>query len=342
MSRDNSMSEACLGCSGPVEQTGRGRPRKWCTGCRPSIQPRPRPPADPRSERPCAECGAMTLRMYCSQRCRDLSKRVPCAGDCGGLIHLGRGSLPAGQARCRPCRIAANHAARDYESIAERQRAQVRAANMSPCVNCGAASYGVRCRRCENTSRRGGVPISDTTPARKLLDARRADRDKLAPGIYTPYKRQQLRDRWKRQGKRCLYCGDAPAQTVDHVLPLALGGTNHEGNLAPACYECNRLKQDNLLSAWRYGVKVRRWRVPVEPRMPKPRPRRKQSWVQTALNMCAICGALHTRVRSKYCSGDCMWEANARRARDKYRLEQGLPVDASAPTKPSRRVRSAA
>jgi hypothetical protein len=127
------------------------------------------------------------------------------------------------------------------------------------------------------------------------------------------------------------------------VLPLALGGTNYEGNLAPACHDCNRSKLDNLLSAWRYGVKVRKWRVEVEPRIPTPRESRRKrvDGEQTALNLCPICSALYTH-RRKYCSDDCMWEANARAARDRFRLAQGLPVDRDAPTKPSRRVRHAA
>jgi len=32
--------------------------------------------------------------------------------------------------------------------------------------------------------------------------------------------------------------------TVDHVIPLALGGTNKPDNLALACFHCNRRKAD--------------------------------------------------------------------------------------------------
>lgn len=307
--------------------------------------------------RKCSMCdvampqGTHSSRKYCDDctgnraRERGRVKRGSCSS-CGKPVHKTRAKgdwQPPTQHVCRECRAGG----RDAEQIRADQRARVRAANMSPCADCGTSSYGARCRRCDITFRRGGQPIGDITgtTARKLLDARRADRDKLAPGIYTPTKRQQLRAKWIRQGKTCLYCGTAAVQEVDHVLPLSLGGTNHEGNLAPACHDCNRLKQDNLLSAWRYGVKVRRWRVPVAPRTPGSRePKRKKvAGEQTSLRLCTICGSMHTRGGlAKYCSDGCMQEANARAARDRYRARKGLPVDREAPTKPTKRYRRAA
>lgn len=39
---------------------------------------------------------------------------------------------------------------------------------------------------------------------------------------------------------RCTYCGDVGGPlVVDHVLPIALGGTNDEANLAASCTACN-------------------------------------------------------------------------------------------------------
>jgi 5-methylcytosine-specific restriction endonuclease McrA len=41
---------------------------------------------------------------------------------------------------------------------------------------------------------------------------------------------------------RCTYCGRQAPEVVlhvDHVLPVALGGTDDPGNLAPACESCN-------------------------------------------------------------------------------------------------------
>ena len=59
-----------------------------------------------------------------------------------------------------------------------------------------------------------------------------------------------------RDGFLCAYClrnlADAPAnqRTIDHVIPVKLGGTNHEDNLCLACKKCNDTKQDR--SAWEF------------------------------------------------------------------------------------------
>lgn len=44
---------------------------------------------------------------------------------------------------------------------------------------------------------------------------------------------------------RCAYCGKRPSQlTIDHVVPLAKGGTHTPENLVPACKACNSAKRD--------------------------------------------------------------------------------------------------
>lgn len=40
---------------------------------------------------------------------------------------------------------------------------------------------------------------------------------------------------------QCHYCGGR-ADTKDHYIPTALGGTSDLNNLVPACEECNRVK----------------------------------------------------------------------------------------------------
>ncbi len=46
----------------------------------------------------------------------------------------------------------------------------------------------------------------------------------------------------RRDGHRCRYCGltaEATALTVDHVVPVALGGGDEPSNLVTACKDCN-------------------------------------------------------------------------------------------------------
>lgn len=49
------------------------------------------------------------------------------------------------------------------------------------------------------------------------------------------------RDAWT-----CQYCGTrlftAAEATVDHIIPLSLGGGNEDSNLRAACHPCNKTK----------------------------------------------------------------------------------------------------
>jgi 5-methylcytosine-specific restriction endonuclease McrA len=67
-----------------------------------------------------------------------------------------------------------------------------------------------------------------------------------AVGFHTP---EQLAARISYYGNRCAYCG-AAYESVDHVIPLARGGSNWPANLRPACGFCNSSKADKLLSEW--------------------------------------------------------------------------------------------
>jgi 5-methylcytosine-specific restriction endonuclease McrA len=48
-------------------------------------------------------------------------------------------------------------------------------------------------------------------------------------------------------GGRCAYCGCVPERmTMDHVTPLACGGSHTVSNVVPACHPCNSRKSDSL------------------------------------------------------------------------------------------------
>jgi hypothetical protein len=104
------------------------------------------------------------------------------------------------------------------------------------------------CGRLCATAWRGellGVQHADDGQSRYRLRAR------SAPGL-NGYKRGKLLVKWKREGRICAYC-QSPADTLDHVLPLIRGGTNYEGNLAPACRSCNSSKSSKTITEWRYA-----------------------------------------------------------------------------------------
>ena len=46
----------------------------------------------------------------------------------------------------------------------------------------------------------------------------------------------------RRDDHRCRYCGAAAPDvklTIDHVVPVSLGGSDEPGNLVAACPDCN-------------------------------------------------------------------------------------------------------
>jgi len=56
---------------------------------------------------------------------------------------------------------------------------------------------------------------------------------------------------FRRDGFQCQYCGRVPPDVilhVDHIVPLADGGTNDEDNLTTACHDCNAGKGRSPIS----------------------------------------------------------------------------------------------
>jgi hypothetical protein len=123
------------------------------------------------------------------------------------------------------------------------------------------------CRRCLNKSvakyRKVSSEKAKATAARgrvKNREKRNAYSRKYCkehPEKYTAYrnKRRALKTQaggtytsaqWKRMckfyGNVCLCCRKKKKLTPDHVMPIALGGTNDISNIQPLCLKCNMHK----------------------------------------------------------------------------------------------------
>jgi 5-methylcytosine-specific restriction endonuclease McrA len=66
--------------------------------------------------------------------------------------------------------------------------------------------------------------------------------------IIVPFTAMQLKDKCAYYGNKCWVCGNE-YQAIDHVKPLAKGGSHMLANLRPICTPCNSNKRDT----WPYA-----------------------------------------------------------------------------------------
>jgi 5-methylcytosine-specific restriction endonuclease McrA len=162
--------------------------------------------------------------LVCPQHKGDTMPRSISCSTCGGHMWFDpKTRLPIETRKCRNCR----RSSPEYTH--------------APCVTCGGVATGTRCRKCDSLRRT--VWASDTK------QGRRKERERI-PGI-SRQQRRTLLHLWRTQQRACTYCA-RPCETIDHVIPLARGGTNYEGNLAPACGSCNSSKGARFISEWQY------------------------------------------------------------------------------------------
>ena len=56
---------------------------------------------------------------------------------------------------------------------------------------------------------------------------------------------RELKEAVKAKSEVCFYCGrelDDTNRTIDHIVPVAKGGTNDITNLVCCCHDCNQAK----------------------------------------------------------------------------------------------------
>lgn len=103
----------------------------------------------------------------------------------------------------------------------------------------------------------------DFKERRTVMDRNARARRRNVQGKHTV---KEIKDQLKRQKGKCYWCGkklnkdvDVDAPQVDHVIPLARGGTNDISNIVIACAACNQSKNDSLPSEWRNNPSGKLW-----------------------------------------------------------------------------------
>jgi 5-methylcytosine-specific restriction endonuclease McrA len=177
----------------------------------------------------------------------------PCAG-CGALLWSGTTSLPAGERRCRACRAARRAASPPGrirpERVCEWCRACFRPTSGKAHRTCS-FSCGQKLRNAEGR----GFLVHETPEARAAAERERWQRknrrrraQKRSAGT-EPYSLAEIA---ARDGYRCGLCRvrvemtkrvpHPHAPVVDHVVPLARGGSDLRVNVQLAHYRCNGIK----------------------------------------------------------------------------------------------------
>lgn len=191
---------------------------------------------------PCARCGELMWRGRGSlpegqavcRPCRRLKpKPRSCCSICGGPITMGPSSLPGGEPACRTCR--ANYVNPE--------------AMCNLCATCARPIYaGIPSQLfCSMVCRRYW---KNRTPAKRAVNRRR-DAAKRGKGrtaeTFDPVDIFR-RDRWQ-----CQACGistkrhrfpDPRAATLDHIVPVSKGGEHTRANTRCLCFSCNCSKGD--------------------------------------------------------------------------------------------------
>lgn len=110
-------------------------------------------------------------------------------------------------------------------------------------------NYERHTERFKEQARRWGKANPEKRSAIMVFqNAKRRSRIKANGG--RGFTKQHFVELLDRVGGLCSYCRDKQARSIDHFVPLALGGLHDYANIVPACRDCNSKKRENDPIAW--------------------------------------------------------------------------------------------
>lgn len=176
---------------------------------------------------------------------------VPCAG-CGTLLWSGRSSLPAGQRKCQPCRTGPT-GWRQPKTCARC------GGQFTPKVNTRRAydaqkTCSIACGQLYRYYRSNEDVLDRGERERQRSQTKNRQRRAILRGVESePYTLAEIAT---RDDYRCGLCGgqvamsaerfDPLAPVIDHVVPLACGGSDLRDNVQLAHFFCNGSKGARL------------------------------------------------------------------------------------------------
>lgn len=102
-----------------------------------------------------------------------------------------------------------------------------------------------RCAQCLATKRKRLRASPSARLVRRLAKHRRIVRIRGNGGELTTMEWKVLCSFY---GSKCLCCGASDERlTIDHVIPLSLGGRHEAANVQPLCHYCNSVKSDRTI-----------------------------------------------------------------------------------------------
>ncbi len=115
-----------------------------------------------------------------------------------------------------------------------------------PDVSEGAITRCSACAKRKRLAHKRLAQAAGTWGVKVRLAKHRRRARKRANGGTGHVSAQDWKDILTKYGAACLCCGSTAPPTMDHVVPLSLGGPHDKTNLQPLCHLCNSLKSDTV------------------------------------------------------------------------------------------------